>query len=85
MAEFQQARRDPVVLKRMAVAVDLFETAQVIMRQNLRRRHPEADEAEIEHRLAEWRKQRPGAPYGDGVGRPVPKDEVDAWLASRRS
>jgi hypothetical protein len=72
-------------MKRMQVAFDLFETAQIIMRQNLRRRHPELKDAEIERRLIEWRHRRPGAEYGDGVGRPVPKDEIDAWLASKKS
>lgn len=69
----------------MQVAFDLYETGQVIMRQNLRRRHPRLDAGEIEERLAEWRRRRPGAEHGDGVGRPVPKDEIDAWLASRKS
>lgn len=77
--------RDPAVLKRMEVAFDLYETAQAIMRQNLRRRHPDLDEDEIERRLTEWRHERPGAEHGDGVGRPVPKAEIDSWLASRRS
>ncbi len=69
----------------MQMAFELYETAQSIMRQNLRRRFPELDDAEIERRLIAWRHKRPGAEHGDGVGRPVPKDEVDAWLASRRS
>ena len=42
------------------------------MRQNLRRRHPEADEAEIERGLAAWLRHRPGAEHGDAVGRPCP-------------
>ncbi len=80
-----QAAHDPVVFKRLQVALELFETAQLIMRQNLRRRHPELDQAEIERRLIEWRHHRPGAEHGDGVGRPVPKAEIDSWLASKKS
>lgn len=69
----------------MEVALELFETAQLIMLQNLRRRYPSLDKAALEERLAEWRKQRPGAEFGDGIGRPILKDEIDEWLASRRS
>lgn len=71
--------------KRLQVAFDLFATAQQLMRQNLRRRHPDLDEAEIERRLVAWRHHRPGAEHGDGVGRVIPGNEFDAWLASRRS
>jgi len=38
----------------MEGVIDLFETAKVIMRQNLRRRNPQADEQEIAARLREW-------------------------------
>lgn len=41
------------------------------MRENLRRRHPEAGEAEIEHLLGAWLRERPGAEHGDGPGRVV--------------
>lgn len=40
-----------------------------VMRQNLRRRCPEASEDEIEHALSEWLADRPGAEFGDTVGR----------------
>jgi hypothetical protein len=52
--------RDPVVMPRMQMAFDLYETAEAIMRQNLRRRRPEADETEIERGLAAWLRHRPG-------------------------
>ncbi|HVS00279.1 MAG TPA: hypothetical protein VMW27_26865 [Thermoanaerobaculia bacterium] len=51
--------RDPEVLSRMQQAMDLFEAAEAIMRQNLRRWHPEANAAEIEARLAAWLQKRP--------------------------
>ena len=41
------------------------------MRQNLRRRHPELAEVEIDRLLAESLLHRPGAEHGDAVGRPV--------------
>ena len=40
--------------ERMEGVVDLFETAKAIMRQNLRRRNPQAGEQEIAARLREW-------------------------------
>lgn len=58
--------RDPEVMRRMELAFDLYEFSDQLMRQNLRRRHPEADEAEIERRFVEWLQTRPGAEHGDG-------------------
>ena len=34
--------------------LELFDTSVAIMRQNLRRRYPDADEADIEARLRRW-------------------------------
>ncbi|HWM92692.1 MAG TPA: hypothetical protein VN493_18145 [Thermoanaerobaculia bacterium] len=62
--------RDPKVMSRMKMAFDLYETAEAIMRQNLRRRFPDAQEAEIERLLVSWLRRRPGAEHGDGPGRP---------------
>jgi hypothetical protein len=57
---------------RFRIALDLFEAGVGMMRQNLRRQFPEADEKEIASRLAEWLQERPGAEFGDCDGRPVP-------------
>ena len=65
-----EPKRDPVIMARMRMAFDLYETAEAMMRQNLRRRHPEASEAEIERLLDAWLHHRPGAEHGDAVGRP---------------
>ena len=73
------------VQQRMRMTIELFETAQQIMRQNLRRRFPALGAAEIEQKLIEWRHHRPGAEFGDGVGKPIGKDRLDAWLASKKS
>lgn len=54
--------RDPEVLARMQQAMDLFEAGVEIMRQNLRRWHPEASAAEIEARLTAWLQKRPYQP-----------------------
>lgn len=65
-----QPVRDPEVLRRMELAFDLAEAAEEIMRQNLRRRNPNASEEEIEAGIREWLGRRPGAEHGDAVGRP---------------
>ena len=52
-------KRDPAVIARMEMLFDLYETSEAIMRQNLRRRHPDADDAEIERRLHAWLLERP--------------------------
>ena len=62
--------QDPAVMSRMKMAFDLYATAEAIMRQNLRRRFPDASEAEIERRLVSWLRRRPGAEQGDAIGRP---------------
>lgn len=51
--------------------LDLFQTGVDLMRQNLRRRHPNADAHEIERLLQEWLLERPGAEAGDCPGRPI--------------
>jgi hypothetical protein len=51
--------------------LDLFEVGVDLMRQNLRREHPEAGGEEIERLLREWLLNRPGAESGDCPGRPV--------------
>jgi lauroyl/myristoyl acyltransferase len=56
---------------RLRLALDLFEAGESIMRQNLRRRFPEASAAEIEGRLDAWLSERAGAEFGDAVGRPT--------------
>jgi hypothetical protein len=56
---------------RLRAALALFDDGVALMRQNLRRAHPDASEDEIERRLRTWLRDRPGAEHGDGVGRPV--------------
>lgn len=46
--------RNPEVLARMKVTMELYQAAEEMMRQNLRRRHPQAGEEEIERRLLSW-------------------------------
>ena len=51
--------------------LELFENGLDLMRQNLRRNHPEAGDEEIERLLHEWLVNRPGAESGDCPGRAV--------------
>lgn len=58
--------------ERFRMALHLFELSERMLRQKLRRRHPQASEDEIEAMIAAWLEHRPGAEHGDGVGKPVP-------------
>ena len=58
--------------ERLRLALDLFAVGEAMMRQNLRRKHPDASGAEIEAWLAAWLRERPGAEDGDAPGRRVP-------------
>jgi Rv0078B-related antitoxin len=60
------------------MTLDLFQTGIDVMRQNLRRRHPEATAEHVERLLGEWLRERPGAEFGDGAGRTV---DVKTFLA----
>ena len=62
---------DPTA-NRLKTAFDLFTAGVRMMRQNLKRRHPDADAEQIEVLLRQWLRERPGAEAGDGVGRQVP-------------
>ena len=48
--------------------LDLFDTGLALMRQNLRREHPDATEREIDLQLRQWLQDRPGAESGDCPG-----------------
>jgi len=53
------------------MTLDLFDAGVNLMRQNLRRRHPDASDDQIEMLLEQWLKERPGAEFGDCSGRTV--------------
>lgn len=55
----------------LRTTLDLFDAGLDLMRQNLRRGHPQATEDEIDGRLRQWLHERPGAEAGDCPGRPV--------------
>ena len=57
--------------ERLRLALEMFGAGEAMMRQKLRREHPDETDAEIEGRLIAWLPDRPGAEAGDAVGRPV--------------
>ena len=56
--------------ERLAIALDLAEAAEEMLRERLAREG--LDAAEIERRVVEWYATRPGAEDGDAPGRRVP-------------
>jgi hypothetical protein len=54
---------------RLRAALELFEAGVEMMRQTLRRNHPALNDLEIEARVRAWLSERPGATFGDAVGR----------------
>ena len=56
--------------QKLRLSLDMFAYGCDMMRQNLRRAHPDADDAAIEELLRAWLRTRPGAEHGDGEGRP---------------
>jgi hypothetical protein len=56
---------------RLRIALELFVTGVEMMRQKLRRDHPGLSDREVEARLRAWLRERPGAEFGDAVGRRV--------------
>jgi hypothetical protein len=60
-----------IAAEKLRIALELNESGFEMKLQQLRRRFPDADEAEIDARFRAWLQERPGAEYGDGVGRPA--------------
>jgi hypothetical protein len=56
------------------LTLDLFDAGVQLMRQNLRRKDPDADDQAIERQLLSWLRERPGAEHGDCEGRPLDID-----------
>ena len=56
---------------RLRLALDLFATGEALMRQRIRRLHPDWTDVQVEGGMAEWLHDRPGAESGDAVGRPT--------------
>lgn len=56
----------------LRLTFDLCAAGEAVKWQQLRREHPHASDEEIEALLVAWLRERPGAPFGDAEGRPVP-------------
>ncbi|MFL5408963.1 MAG: hypothetical protein ACJ79O_24350 [Myxococcales bacterium] len=56
---------------RLRAALDLHQFGKAMMRECLRREHPEKGDVELDDLLRRWLEERPGAEQGDGDGRPV--------------
>lgn len=56
--------------EKFRAALELHEAGVALMRQNLRRRHPDASESDVDALLDDWLRTRPGAEHGDAVGTP---------------
>ncbi len=56
--------------EKLRQAIEMVDAGIEMMRLNLRRQFPEDSEEDIGERLLAWLHERPGAPYGDGVGVP---------------
>lgn len=57
--------------ERMRLALDLFASGEALMRQQLKRLHPDWSEARLQGELLAWLRERPGAEHGDAAGRPT--------------
>ena len=47
------------------MAFELYELAEAMQRQNIRRRHPELSDAEVEERLVQWLARSPEEEIGE--------------------
>jgi hypothetical protein len=65
---------------RLRMALEMHEEGVWLMRQNLRRRHPDATEPTIDRLLGNWLSTRPGAEHGDAKG--IPR-RWESWLAEK--
>ena len=62
------AEPDETPADRLRITFELIDVAERMLRQRLRREHPELSEGDLEDRVAAWYAHRPGAEHGDAVG-----------------
>lgn len=63
-------RARSLAAQRLRMAFDLFEAGCEMRLAQLKREFPDAGDDELRVRLDEWLRERPGAEFGDAVGRP---------------
>jgi hypothetical protein len=61
---------DPEVLARARETFELYELAEVIMRQSLHHRFPQETDDEIERRLISWLRKEPSSRWAAKEGAP---------------
>ena len=67
-----QTREQRATAERMRQAFDAHDAGVSMMRAQLRREHPDADEVELDRLVGAWLRTRPGAEAGDAQGTPRP-------------
>lgn len=60
---------DADAARRLALAFDMYETAEAMVRARLRREHPTMNQDDLDAEVRAWRMHRPGAEHGDADGR----------------
>jgi Rv0078B-related antitoxin len=60
---------DESAAERLRLALDMYEFGERMQRSRIMRERPDAAEPEITSAIQEWLLDRPGAPFGDAVGR----------------
>lgn len=56
------------MVERLRIACEMHDLGVAMMRQNLKRSHPEASQEQIEEMLTRWLHTRPGPELGDVSG-----------------
>jgi len=64
------SERNQRAAERFQMALALYELAEEMVRQNYRRKHPQASREEDEAVVYAWQRRRPGAEFGDADGVP---------------
>jgi hypothetical protein len=62
-------KTNETLAERFRWTMDLYNFGERMLRNRLRRKSPDATEAEIDAAIVRWRWDRPGAPSGDAEGR----------------
>ncbi|HUP65241.1 MAG TPA: hypothetical protein VM557_08170 [Thermoanaerobaculia bacterium] len=71
-------RRHEAAARNLRLALELFEAGEQLKRQSIRRMNPDATDAEIEEKIVEWLRDRPGALHGDCPGRTITLAELSS-------
>ncbi|NJL26728.1 MAG: hypothetical protein HC897_02065 [Thermoanaerobaculia bacterium] len=70
-----QPIRDPQIKERLQAVLDLYETAEEMMRMKIRRRNPSLSDEEVEQQLIRWLEKRPDF----AVGSEPESDSQQLW------